>query len=176
MSILRRDDWLTTPQGQALAGAEVYYLTQPADTTDFPPTPLAAVYSDLSGTPAANPQLTDGYGHAVAYLANTQLYTVAFYHPLLGAEPLVLADQSITGGSGGASVMPFGQTPAGTINGTNTTFTLTVAPATLLILQYNSAVLVEGVGYTTAIVAGVFTITLAVAPVPGDTLYAFGLL
>ena len=182
MAILRRDDWLQTPQGQALAGAKVFYLTQPADTTDFPPGPLASVFSDLEGTPAANPQLTDGFGHAVAYLSNAQLYTVAFFHPLLGAAPLVLADQSITGGSGSPAVTPFAFGTAtdppigGVVNGTNTVFTLPIAPATLVIVQFNSAVLVEGVGYTTAIVDGVFTITLAIAPAIGDTVNVFGLI
>ncbi len=175
MAILRRDDWLTTPQGQALAGAEVYYLTQPADTTEFPPSPLATVYSNTGGSPGDNPGTTDGYGHAVAYLADGQLYTIAFYHPLLGDEPLVLTDQSLNGASSGG-VTPFAQTPAGEINGTNKTFTLTVSPSTLLIYLYNTTTLVPGVGYTTAIVSGVFTITMAVAPPAGSVLYAFGIL
>lgn len=174
MPILRRDDFLSTPQGQALAGAEVYYLTQPADTTDFPPSPLALVYSDLAGTPAANPQLTDGFGHAVAYLANTQLYTIAFYHPLLGDGPLVLEDQSITGGSGSSAATPFGQRPTGDVDGANTVFTLPFTPS-LLILQNGLGLLLPGLGYNTSIVSGVFTMTLAVAPVSPEVVYASGI-
>ncbi len=178
MTILRRDDWLTTPQGQALAGAEVYYLTQPATTTSYPPSPVAAVYSNSSGTTAANPQITDGNGHAAAYLAEGQLYTVAFYHPLLGDGLLVLEDQALSGGASSGSVTPFSLTSAdggiiGTINGANCTFTLSITP-TLLTLVRNVGTLVPGVGYSTATVNGVFTITFAAAPQVGDTLYAFG--
>ncbi len=171
MAITRIDRVVQTAQGQAIAGAQVYFLTQPANVAAL--TPLAAVYSDTSGTPAANPQETDGLGQIGCYLDNTQLYTMVVQAPEIVQQ--VYPDQSLSGGAG-TGVTPFAQTPTGLINGTNTVFTLTVAPSTLLILQYNSAVLVEGVGYTTAIVNGVFTVTLAVAPQPGDVLYAFGLL
>ncbi|MGC9199533.1 MAG: hypothetical protein ACP5E5_11455 [Acidobacteriaceae bacterium] len=171
MAITRIDRVVQTAQGQAIAGAQVYFLTQPANVETL--TPLASVYSDTSGTPGSNPQQTDGLGQIGCYLENTELYTMVVQAPQI--EQQVYPDQSLSGGAG-TGVTPFGQTPAGAINGTNVTFTLTVAPATLLILQYNSAVLVEGVGYSTAVVNGVFTITLAVAPQPGDVLYAFGLL
>lgn len=178
MAIIRRDDWLTTPQGQALSGALVYYLTQPADTAVNPPTPLASVFSDTSGTPATNPQITDGYGHAVAYLNNGQLYTIAFYHPVLGANsPLVLPDQSLnsTTSSGPGT---FGQVPAGTIDGTNRIFTLPVVPIQMTL--WLNQPLIPGLGYTTAIVSGVFTITFARPPQPAsggvaaDAIYAQG--
>jgi hypothetical protein len=181
MAILRRDDWLQTPQGQALPGAQVYYLTQPADTTEFPPSPLATVYSDATGTPGTNPVLTDGFGHAVAYLNDGQLYTLAFYHPLLGAAPLVLADQSLNGASSGA-ITPFngglvgtsGGIITGAVNGENTVFTLPFTPL-LLFWNLNGQVLQLNVGYTAAVVSGVFTITMAVAPKTGASLNASGI-
>ena len=153
----------------------MYYLTQPADTTDFPPSPLATVYSSTGGAAGMNPQQTDGYGHAVAYLNDGQLYTLAFYHPLLGPGPLVLADQSLNGASSGG-VTPFAYNVSSQITGTNNTFTLPVSPATLVLVQWNSALLVAGVGFTTAIVDGVFTITLSITPKVGQTVNVFGLL
>lgn len=166
--ILRMDRVVQTAQGQAVAGALVYFLTQPANTGAL--TPLATVYADSVGTPAANPQISDGLGQVVAYLDNAQLYTVVVVSPLLVTQ--VYADQNL--GNSPSTSATFSQTPVGAVNGANVTFTLTVHPS-LLFLQYNSAVLVPGVGYTTAVVAGVFTITLAVAPQVGDTLYASGI-
>jgi hypothetical protein len=178
MAIIRRDDWLTTPQGQALAGALVYYLTQPANTAVNPPTPLATVYSDNEGTVATNPQMTDGYGHAVAYLDNGQLYTIAFYHPVLGAtQPLVLADQSLNSTSSSAPNF-FGEVPAGAIDGTNRVFTTTKVYQTSTV--WLNFPLIPGLGYSTAVVDGVFTITYARAPQPAaggaaaDSIYIQG--
>jgi hypothetical protein len=172
MAILRRDDWLTTPQGQALAGAKVYYLTQPANTAVFPPTPLATVFSDTLGTPAANPQTTDGLGHAVAYMTNGALFTVAIYHPLLGAAPLVLADQALAGGAGTAAFTPRqASTTAGTITGAipGSVFTLPSVPiAGSLVLQWNGQVLTPNLGYT--INGAVVTLSTAIGS--GDNLNA----
>jgi hypothetical protein len=166
--ILRIDRTVQTAQGQAVAGAEVYFLTQPADVDTL--TPLANVYSDLTGTPAPNPQITDGLGQIGCYLDNTQLYTMVVVSPFL--ETQVYPDQNL--GNSPSTSSTFAQIPAGAINGTNRVFTLTVSPV-LLFLQYNQGVLVPGVGYTTAVVGGVYTLTLAVAPQPGDFLYASGL-
>lgn len=174
MAIVRRDDWLTTPQGQALAGAFVYYLTQPADTAANPPSPLASVYSDLEGTPAANPQITDGYGHVVAYLDNGPLYTIAFYHPMLGANsPLVLADQSLNSTTSSAA-NTFGEVPAGTIDGTNRIFTVSKNYKQSTV--WLNFPLIPGLGYT---LVGT-TLTYARAPQPAaggssaDSIYIQG--
>ncbi len=172
MAITRDDRWVQTAQGQAIAGAEVYYLTQPANVGAL--TPLANVYSNLTGTPAPNPQITDGLGHVGCYLDNGQLYTVVVLSPPQLQEQ-VYPDQQLSGIGSSASSLMTPQVPAGAINGTNVTFTLTQSPA-LLYLQQNGNLLIPGVGYTTAVVAGTFTITLAAAPEPGDSLYASGLL
>lgn len=126
MSIARRDDYLTDAQGRALAGAQVYYCTQPATTSTIPPSPLAPVFSDSTGTASTNPQVTDGFGHSVAYLTAGFPYTLMFVHPLF-ASPVVLPDQLIGGGVASV-IIPV--TPAGTINGVgnsgNRIFTLPI--------------------------------------------------
>lgn len=167
--IIRVDRVVQTAQGQAVAGAQFYVLAQPADVDTL--TPLANVYSSTGGAPATNPQITDGLGQVGFYLDNSQLYTFVVVSPFL--ETQSYPDQSPGNSPSGST--PFSQVPAGAIDGTNVTFTLTVSP-TLLYLQYNQGVLVPGVGYTTAVVDGVFTITLAIAPQPGDSLYGSGLL
>jgi hypothetical protein len=162
--ILRIDRTVQTAQGQAVAGALMYFLTQPADVETL--TPLANVYSDLAGTPAPNPQTTDGLGQVGCYLDNTQLYTIVVVSPFI--ETQVYPDQNL--GNSPSTSSTFAQVPAGTINGVNKVFTLTLAPV-LLFLQYNSAVLQPGVGYT---LSG-STVTLAIAPEVGDSLYASGI-
>src|SRR5208283_3342608 len=127
MAPARDDRYISDAQGRALAGAEVYWCTQPASTANNPPSPLATVYADLAGTiPLAQPVLTDGFGHAFAYMDESVLHTVVIWHPLFGYNPVVLPDQSVGGGSGGGSgLTPFAGTPNGTIDGTNRVFTLT---------------------------------------------------
>lgn len=170
--ILRLDKTVQTAQGQAIAGALVYFLTQPANTAAL--TPLANVYSNLTGTPAANPQVTDGLGQIGCYLDNAQLYTMVVVAPQIQTQ--IYPDQNIgAGGTSSTGRTPFAQVPQPPIDASgNRVFTLTVSP-TLLLLNYNQGVLVPGVGYTTAVVGGVYTITLAIAPQVGDVLYASGL-
>jgi hypothetical protein len=51
MPFFRRDGTVATAVGQALAGIEVFVCSQPADTTDFPPSPLINLFaSPLSNT------------------------------------------------------------------------------------------------------------------------------
>lgn len=174
MAIARRDDWLTDAQGRALSGAQVYYCLQPAITATLPPTPLATVFTNLSGTAATNPQTTDGFGHAVAYMDDTVLYTLVYYHPLFGANPVVLTDQTIGGGGGGGgtSNTPVqASTTAGTITGAipGSTFTLPSLPvANTLVLAQNGIVQTLNLGYT---ISGLI-ITLAAALQSGDGLNA----
>lgn len=184
MAIARDDRWLADAQGRALAGALVYWCLQPATVTDTPPpSPLAVIYSDLSGTPLVQPVLTDGFGHAVAYMDDNPLYTLVFYHPLFGANPVILPDQHIGAGTGGTSYIPFEGIPAGTIDGVNTVFTLTNAGTPLVpgtpVAQAEVCLnmpLIPGVGYT---LSGV-TVTYANPPqpasgsIPGDSIYARG--
>lgn len=185
MAIRRDDRSVQDGLGRALAGAQVYWCTQPASTTDNPPSPLATVYSDIAGSmPITQPVLTDGFGHADAYMDDSILYTVVVWHPLFGPYPIVYTDQNIGGGGGGgSSYTPFAGTLTGTIDGTNRVFTLTnngvplttnpVSGTTEVWLNFP---LIPGVGYS---LTGV-TVTFANAPqpaagsVPADTVWAQG--
>ena len=184
MAIGRDDRWVADAQGRALAGALVYWLNQPADTTVTPPVPLATIYTDISGTTQKdNPQVSDGFGHAFAYMDDSVLYTLYISHPLFGPSPIVLPDQRIGGGGGGGSVTPFAGVPDGVIDGVNTVFTLTNngIPLTATPIQADvwlNFPLIPSLGYT---ISGV-TVTYAVAPQPAsggvaaDAIYAQGLL
>jgi hypothetical protein len=167
MSILRRDDTVTNTLGNAIAGAKVYYLEQPADVSAL--TPLAAVYADMTGTPVSNPQESDGFGHVVAYLNSGVFFTVVYVYP--NGSQQVYADQFV-GGTPGNNLTPVQvSTGAGTITGAipGSTFTLPSSPmANTIILQANGQVLTLGLGYN---ISGV-VVTLARALQSGDNLAA----
>ena len=182
MAIVRDDRWCADAQGRALAGAQVYWCTQPASTATNPPSPLATAYINLAETPLVQPALTDGFGHAFAYLDDSVLYTVVIWHPLFGENPVVLPDQSLAGGGGGgSSLIPFAGTPSGTINGTNTVFTFAVPANPTQLTVWLNFPLINGLGYTWSWTGGTLTITDAVAPQPAsggnpaDSLYVQGL-
>lgn len=171
MALARDDHWLSDAQGRALAGAQVWYCTQPAVTTTVPPSPLATIYGSISGgTPLTQPLITDGFGHAVAYLAAGQLYTVVFIHPLFGANPVVLTDQAIVA----AESLPVPVTPTPSPDGAIRAFTLPFAPA----YPANGQLFVSGsyVRYGVAYTISGTTITWvgAVPPQIGDVLVYFG--
>lgn len=182
MALGRDDRFVADALGRALAGAQVYWCQpQPASTTNNPPSPLASTFTDSTGdTALTQPVLTDGFGHADAYLDGTQPFTIVIWHPLFGPNPIVLIDQfvmQVGGGLGGLTT--FAGTPSGTIDGTNTVFTLMngADPLTVLPAQCTAWLnypLVQGVGYGLALVGGVVKITYATAPQTGDTLYAQG--
>lgn len=164
MAILRRDDTVLDPLGNAMAGVSVTYLLQPANVSAL--TPKANVYSNTTGTTASNPQITDGFGHATAYLNNGQLYTVVYQSPQLGT--VVYPDQSLGDSSGGSSIVPLSEVPVGTIDGTNRVFALshTYLQATV----WNNFPLIPGLGY---VLSGT-VLTYATAPQVGDSLFVQG--
>jgi hypothetical protein len=170
MAIARDDRWLADALGRALAGAEVYYCTQPATTTTNPPSPLATVYSDLSGTPLTQPIITDGFGHSIAYLQASSLYTLVFIHPLFGTNPVVLTDQAITAIEAG----PTPVTPTPDPDGLLRAFTLPFTP----LYPANGQLFVAGsyVQYGVAYTISGANITWigAVPPQIGDKLVYFG--
>ncbi len=178
MAIERRDDFVTDAQGRALAGAQLYVLTQPANTSTIPPSPLATIYFDIGGTqPITQPVIADGFGHTFFYASNVPLYTLEFIHPLFGSNPVILPDQLVGGGAGGgAGVTVFQGVLLGTINGVNTVFTLTqngvaLGATPLQATVWDNFPLINGVGYS---LSGT-TVTFAVPPQIGDTLYGQGL-
>ena len=178
MAIARSDIWVTDAQGRALAGAQVYWCTQPATTDINPPSPLATIYADLSEDPLTQPVASDGFGHSYAYMYDSVLYTIVIWHPLFGSNPIVLEDQAVAGPNGsGGSYVPFAGVPSGTVNGTNRVFTLTnggtaltVAPAQ--VAAWLNFPLINGVGFT---ISGV-TITYTTAPKTTDNIFAQGLI
>jgi hypothetical protein len=161
MAIIRRDDVVSNTLGNAIAGAKVYYLApQPANVAAL--TPLATVYSDTSGTVAANPQITDGFGHAVAYLGDGALYTVVYVYP--NGTQIVYPDQFV--GSSSGSPTPFSGIPSGTIDGVNRVFTIPrVLNSATVWLNFP---LIPGLGYTIAAGGPGMIITYAQAPQPAS--------
>lgn len=181
MSIVRRDDTVINTLGNAISGASVYYLTQPANTSTL--TPLAPVYSNTGGTAAANPQITDGTGHAVAYLNSGQLYTIVYVYP--NGTQVVYADQFVGATSGAPT--SFAGVPTGTIDGSNRVFVMVNGSTPLSAIPTYAVVslnvpLIPSLGYTLALVGGQVQITYATAPQPSsggvaaDSIYAQGLL
>lgn len=172
MSIVRRDDTVQNTLGNAIAGAQVYYLTQPANVAAL--TPLAPVFSDTIGTTATNPQVTDGFGHAVAYLNDGQLFTIVYVYP--NGTKVVYPDQFV-GRSSGAPV-PFGAPPDGTIDGNNRVFTIPRVLSQETV--WFNVPLVPGLGYTIAVGGPGMIITYAQPPqpasgsIPADSLYVQG--
>jgi len=154
MALGRDDRTVQDAMGRALAGAQVYWCQpQPAATTSNPPSPLASTYTDSTGgTPLAQPVLTDGFGHADAYLDGTQPFTVVVWHPLFGTSPIVLPDQWVNQEGSSVGLIPVqASTTGGTITGTGTTWTLPSPPVGgSLILQRNGQVLTPTLGYTIA--------------------------
>lgn len=104
---------LTTNMGQAVAGAQVFFLGQPANTSNpLNLTPLVNVYTSTTGGLTTDPVLTNGNGQCVAYLAYG-LYTVCYVSPQTGKSCFV--DQAIISPSGGTSF-----TAGGDLSGSST--------------------------------------------------------
>jgi hypothetical protein len=109
---------LQTALGQAVAGAEVYILSQPANLTTL--TPQAQVYADpLGNVPLTQPLYTDGFGQFVAYVA-PGVYTVVYISEITGQ--LVYEDQNIAVGGGTPGSTTFDEIGSGT----NTTAAMVV--------------------------------------------------
>ena len=157
---------MTNAQGQALAGAQVFYVTQPANTSVIPPSPLAPVFSDPAGTASTNPQITDGFGHAVAYLTSGFPYTLVFVHPLF-ASPIVLPDQ-LVGGGVAAVIVPV--EPSGPINGAGTVGNRVFSVPTPSVNPSAAQLFLNGALVTQFTLSGTgLTYTTPLPPQEGDT-------
>jgi hypothetical protein len=194
MAIVRDDRWVSDALGRALAGAQVFYCTQPASIAVLPPSPLATLYTSTAGSETVSqPLITDGFGHAFTYADNSVLYTIVIAHPLFPPNPsynnlpvVVLMDQILGGGGGGSGASPFQGVPQGTIDGANRTFILTNNGTPLTenpeqVTVWLNFPLVPGVGYSgPTLVSGFSTIVFATAPQPasggnpGDSIYNQG--
>jgi hypothetical protein len=115
LNFYRSDLWVKLVSGQAVSGAQVYVLKQPANVippitpprtipVPFVPNPQVQVYSDAGFTPVSQPVLTDGFGHADFYVL-PGVYTVAIFFG--GKLQQFYIDQSIgnVGSSGGTSLL-----------------------------------------------------------------------
>lgn len=88
--------------GHPVAGVNVAVLTQPANTTTQPGSPLATIYADSTGTALSNPTTSDGLGNFFFYAA-AGIYTVQLYGSTLVAQ-VVRPDQNVVAGGGSGSV------------------------------------------------------------------------
>jgi hypothetical protein len=175
MPYIRDDRYVTDALGRALAGADVYYCTQPATAPSAaPPSPLATTYGTSAGPAITQPIVTDGFGHAFTYLDPSITYTVVIYHELFGENPVVLTDQTIAGGTG-SGLTAFEGILLGTQDGVNKIFTLSNAGVALVVAPVQATVwdnfgMIPNVGYT---ISGV-TVTFTTAPATTDSLYGRG--
>lgn len=104
----RADFQLTTAVGQAVAGASVYVLQQPANTASF--TPAIPVFGSSTGVGTAvcggsggaitNPLTTDQFGHACGYV-NPGIYTICYVSSRTGTQ--CFQDQNFSATNGGSS-------------------------------------------------------------------------
>lgn len=109
---------LQTALGFAVPGAQVYFLTQPANPATL--TPLATVYADAEGDEQlTQPLLTDGFGEFAAYLS-PGVYTVVYISEYTGT--LIYPDQNIAVGGGTPGSTTFDEIGSGT----NTTAAMVV--------------------------------------------------
>jgi hypothetical protein len=145
----------------------------PTDWAIQPLTPDTGTASITQSNQLAQPLITDGFGHSIAYLDDSMLYTVMFVHPLFGPNPVVLTDQAISsGGPGGGFPTPV--VPSGTPDGTLRSFGLPYAPSHPANGQlFNSGSYARyGVDYN---ISGATIVWIGITPPQeGDNLVYFG--
>jgi hypothetical protein len=102
MSAYRYDGFVINAIGEAIPGAEVYVCTQPATTNVIPPSPLASLFTDSTGsTPLANPVIVDGNGNFFFYAA-TGTYTLVYFDPYNRIPTQIYPDQAVLTPGGGS--------------------------------------------------------------------------
>ena len=112
MSTFRFDGIVINAIGEAVPGAEVYICTQPATTNVIPPSPLASLSTDSTGTtPLANPVTVDGNGNYFFYVA-TGTYTLVYFDPFNRIPTQVFPDQAVLTPGGGTVTSIALTTPA----------------------------------------------------------------
>lgn len=132
MSAFRYDNSISNCIGVAISGCQIYVCTQPATTNVIPPSPLAVLYTDSTGsTPAPNPVTADGNGNYFFYAA-TGTYTIVLYDPEGRIPTQVFPDQEVVSPGGGtvtsiALTMPAEFSVSGSPVTTSGTFAVTKA-------------------------------------------------
>lgn len=94
----RRDEEVVDSMGAPVMGVQIALANQPANTTNFPPTPVVQLFADpLGATPLTAAPQTDAYGHT-EYYALPGIYTVVYYSTQIATptQTLVLTDQIIS--------------------------------------------------------------------------------
>ncbi len=157
----RRDDDVQNGLGEAVPNISVTYYTQPG-------LGLATVYSDSTGTVSTNPQITNGLGQTVAYLASGY-YTLTYSGAQI--QTLTYADQQVGPGVAGLGAP---ETPTPVPDGSTRIFTLSFVPSSPSVGQLFVAgsYIPYGIGYTIA--GSTITWIGAVPPQPGDDMEYFG--
>jgi hypothetical protein len=101
MSAFRFDGIVINAIGESVPGAQVYVCNQPATTNVIPPSPLASLFTDSTGsTPLANPVTVDGNGNYSFYAA-TGTYTLVYFDPFGRIPTQVFPDQAVFTPGGG---------------------------------------------------------------------------
>lgn len=179
MALPRYDGSVLDNVPRPVPGAQIAVLTQPANTSTQPGTPLASIFSDVNGAfPLANPFSADGTGNYFFYAA-AGTYTVQIYGGTLAAQ-IVLADQALGTPAAGVALQHNGvsnstQTLLNLAQGSG--ITITEAAGTVTFTAAASAItfqtngtnngsqttlnLAQGSGITLANVGGTTTITAA---------------
>jgi hypothetical protein len=126
--------------------------------------PVANGGTGLNSSTATNGQLLIGNGSGLSLATLTQGSNISITN---GSGSITIA---VTGVLTSANWVP-NETPSGTIDGSNTAFTLANTPATAVQLTYNGSTLKPGAGndYTISGTA----ITMLFAPLAGSNLLAF---
>jgi hypothetical protein len=102
---------LNAPTYQAMGGVNCFVCSQPSnanqidpDTTPIPPSPLATIFADSSGTPLSNPLTTDSSGQFYFY-ALPNAYDLVVFDPFGRlSTTFVYLDQNVGVASGGSSL------------------------------------------------------------------------
>lgn len=93
MALARIDGSVLDNTPRPVPGASIAVLSQPANTSTQPGSPLASIFSDVNGAfPLSNPFTADGGGNYFFYLA-AGTYTIQIYGGTLASQ-IVLADQA----------------------------------------------------------------------------------
>jgi hypothetical protein len=143
MALARIDGSVLDNVPRPVPGAQIAVLTQPANTTTQPGSPLASIFSDVNGAfPLANPFSADGTGNYFFYIA-AGTYTIQIYGGTLAAQ-IVLADQAAGTPAAGVSLQH---------NGTNN------STQTLLNIAQGSNVTVSEAAGTVTIAASAAAVT-----------------
>jgi len=141
-NFFRTDGWVKSAQGPAVAGAQIYVCSQPANVASLPPSPLVNLYSDPNGlVPITQPIITDGFGHYDFY---AQPSVVTLIVGLGGIVQQVYPDQSIGGASSGGTALSL--ETDGTPNANQLVLNLKSGSGISLVSDANGGVTVNATG------------------------------